>query len=189
MVFKKKHFTVIFFSSLIISVIIISTLGVYTVYIRWKEDTSKTFYRNSIYSITADIFRDKLEIHNIKTSVYQEDYSTKIPVIEGKIKNNSKKIITSMFLEISFSKPDGTVIYRDWFSPTDDETLLKSPFFSSAKYSRLSLKPDETLSFRYFLRNSPDEIKYQLFTKGTFAKASGYDEIKLYVKISGLSVI
>lgn len=190
MVIKSKHRTVILFSSAIIAMVIVSTLIGYSLYIQWKEDAFAASYRNSIYKLTAEIFKTDIEIHNIATRFGNGTSSlSKIPVLEGKLKNNSSKTITSIMLEVSFSRPDGYVVYKDWFYPLGEGILAGSPFFSSVKQTRDVLQPGENMSFKYLLRNCPSEVISRFFTKTGFAKTGSEGEIKLAISLSGVSIL
>lgn len=189
MAIKTKHRTVILFSSAIIAMVIISTLVGYGLYIQWKEDTFAVDYRNSMYKLTADIFKKDIEIYNVKTEFENGASSLpKILMLEGKLKNNSPKTITSIMLEVSFSRPDGYVVYKDWFHPLGEGVLSGSPFFSSIKRTRDVLRPGENMSFRHLLRNCPPEVISQIFKKTLFAKSGSEGEIKLIITVSGVSV-
>lgn len=189
MAIKKKHWLLITLSSSIVAVVILCTLFGYGIYMQWKNDLYAVRYRDSIYRITADIFRHQIEISGVRTVYEENGRSLKVPYVEGKIRNNSPKTLVSMMIGLSFSSPSGVVLYRDWFFPFGGERLPDSPFFSAMKHAKKSLPPGESMSFRYQLKNCPEEVVEDIARNRSFAKESGgKKEIKLELSISGLSV-
>jgi len=187
MLIKRKQLTLVLFSSAIIVIVIISTLIGYSLYIQWKEDTSAVKYRNSIHNLSAEIFKDGIDIYNVRIE-FEKGSSSKMPALKGKLKNRSSKTITSIMIELSFSKPDGYVIYRDWFYPLGEEALSSSPFFSSIKRTKEVLRPGEIMSFSYLLRKCPPEAVSQLSAMKAFAKTNPDKAIKLDLSVEGVSV-
>ena len=189
MVFKRKHLTVEIFSAAIIVLVMVSTLIGYSVYVQWKEDTAAVDYSNSMYKLTAEIFRKYVEIHNIRTIIREDDHQLRTAVLEGKVKNNSSKTITSIMIELSFSRPDGCVVYRDWFYPLGEGSFPGSPFFSAVKRARKVLEPGESLSFKYLLRNCPPEVISRIFADSEFAKTGPEQEVELDLSVAGISIL
>jgi len=190
MTIKPKHMPVVIFSSIIITVVIISTLAGYEVYLKWKEDTFGVSYRDSIEKLTAEMLRQNIEIYGVNGRFAPGTLSMKIPILEGKIKNNLKKTINSLTVEIAVSKTDGVVLYKDWFQPIGDEKLSAgSPFFSSIKQTKEALKPGEILQFRYIFKNCPYETLSQICTDSQFSKDTTSKKVKVDLLVSEVSVL
>ncbi len=187
MLIKRKQLTLVLSSSAIIAIVIISTLVGYSLYVQWKEDTSTVKYRNSIYKLTAEIFKDAIDIYNVRIE-FEKATSSQTPVLKGKLKNRSSKTMTSIMIGLCFSKPDGYVIYRDWFYPLGEEALSSSPFFSSIKRTKKVLRPGEIMSFGFLLRKCPPEAVSQLSAMKAFAKTNPDKAIKLELSIEGVNV-
>ena len=186
---KRKHLTVVLFSSAIIALVIVSTLVGYSLYVQWKEDTFAVDYRNSIYRLNAEIFKNDIEIHGVRAGLRNSGLPSETPVLEGKVKNDSSKTITSIMLEVSFSISDGSVIYRDWFYPFGEGAFSGSPFFSGIKRTREVLRPGESMAFNYPLRNCPSEVIARIFPGKGFAKTAPGRRIEFNVSVSGVSVL
>jgi hypothetical protein len=189
MAIKNKHWILITLSSTIVAVVILCTLFGYGIYMQWKDDLYAVRYRDSIYRITADIFKNQIEISGLRTICEENGTLLKVPYVEGRIRNNSPKTLVSVMIGLSFSRPSGVVLYRGWFSPMGEEKLPDSPFFSTMKRAKKNLPPGESITFRYLLKNCPQEVVEDIARNKSFAKESGGDkDITLELSITGLSV-
>ena len=184
---KKKHFPVIIFSSAIVIVVFFSTLAGYTAYTQYKKDAITSNYRNSIYELTADIFRKDLVFYNI-TIKKSEDRSA-FPVFEGAVKNNSGKTFTSVLVEMSFVDPDGRVLYKDWFHPAGEKYFDDPVFFPTSDKTEDVLAPGESISFMYSMRNCPDGIFDRVSEKKGFAKSDSSKDVEFVYSVEGLKVL
>jgi len=189
----NKHSILVIFSSFIIVVVLVATLLGYNIYVQWVEDTSSVKYRDDIYKLTAHIFKKNIDIYNIIPKSGNEAVLSGVldgmPILEGKIKNNTSKIITSVMVEIYFSDPDGSVVYRDWFYPLGENYFFDSPFFSGKIRPQMVLPPGETMTFRYLLRNCPAHVLSQILSSKNFAKINPDKEVKMILNISGVTVL
>jgi hypothetical protein len=184
---KKKHIQVIFFSSLIISIVIITTLAAQLFYVQWKKDTIASRYRNSIYDLTARIFRDDLAVRDAGISVKKTEGSKRIPVFEGSIENRTGKTVTSILMEVSFLREDGSVAYKGWFRPIG-EGMYGSPSLLRGGSTGKVLLPGEMISFREMLPNCPLEI-ISGFAEDPGPGRYGDEDFELSYEIKGMSVI
>ena len=186
---KRKHAQVIIYSSVIIAIVFISTLAGYSIYVQWKKDTFASKYRNSIYKLTSELFKNDIVLSNIDVKMDENNVSAKVPLIEGRIKNNTGKTVTSVLVEVAFLEPDGRVLYRGWFHPLG-ERRFGSPIFSpSAQKTRNVLLPGEGITFRYLLRNCPREVVREISKKSEFAKNRTDNTINIFCSIEGLKVL
>lgn len=185
---KKKNIPIIIFSSLIIAVTIVCTLVGHGVYIQWKKDTFALKYRSSIYKMTADLFGSSVMLSNVYVSMGEGAFFD-VPVFEGSVKNNSKKTITSMLIEVSFQEPDGTVIYKNWVHPLGEQHYGRGAMLQGVESASSVLLPGEGITFRYILKNCPDELIEQVSSKSGFAKSNSWDKISMSYSITGMKVI
>ncbi|MFC1480328.1 hypothetical protein ACFL5Y_02635 [Candidatus Omnitrophota bacterium] len=189
MFLKKKHILVIVFSSIIIAVVFVSTLIGYSLYIQWKKDSFALRYRNSIYKLTAELFRKNVVMSNVRVKIGGKELFPGLPLLEGSFKNNSNKIVTSVLVEVYFLRPDGTVVYKDWVYPLGEQHFGSSTLFPGIKQTRNILLPGEGISFRHLLRNCPREVVEQVSARTKLAKNSSKDKIRMVYSIAGLSVL
>ncbi len=189
MFIKRKHIAVIIFSSIIIAVVFVSTLIGYSLYIQWKKDSLALKYRNSIYKLTAELFKNDVVLSNVCVKMEDGKLLSEMPLLEGRLKNNSNKTITSIAIEVSFLAPDGTVVYDSWFNPLGEEYFGTPPLLSGMRQTRNVLLPGEGISFRRLLRNCPPEVVAQLSAKAEFARNQPENKVKLVCSIAGLSVL
>ncbi len=185
---KQKHIVVIMFSSIIITGVLLFTLVGYRAYMQWKKGSFAVRYRNSIYRLTAELFRKNITISNVSVKIGDEGMLWGIPILEGSIHNDTKKTITSILIEVSFIEPDGVVLYNDWFYPLGEKYSDGPGVFSRTSGTKNILLPGEGLSFRRAIRNCSEDIVKKLGTMQSFAKGDAEDKIRLIHSISGLSV-
>ncbi len=186
---KKKHMIVILFSSLIVAVVFVSTLVMYSLYIQWKKDTFASRYRNSIYKLTAELFRKDIVISSVSMKIVDEGTFSGMPMVEGTVRNGTNKSITSLTLGMVFTEPDGAVLYRDWVYPLGEKGL-STPALQQGRGETVSvLLPGESMSFRHLLRNSPAEVTSWVSSNSKFAKSVSEDRIRLVFSVEGISVL
>ena len=188
MLIKGKHFLVIFFSSLIILIVLASTIIGYALYIEWKNSSFIARYNRSISKLTAEMLREEIGISNVNIGIERNGPFSGMPYIEGGLKNNSQKTIATILLEVSFLNPDGSVIYKVWLHPVGDERFHSSTL-AGIEHTRNVLLPGDSISFRHLLRHCPPEVVEQFSSKSSFAKSSSEDTIKLEYKITGVTVL
>lgn len=189
MLFKSKSANVIICSSIVIAVVIVSTLAGYTLYIQWKEDTNSLSYRNSISKLTAEMFAKDIVLSNVSVKVWKEPPFTGIPVIEGSIKNNSQKTMTSLSVEAAFRRPDGSVAYRAWLRPLGEDEFSQRTALSGAERTRRVLAPGEGMSFKHLLRNCPRELVSGVTNKAKRPKAGSEDKVSLEYKVAAVEAL
>ena len=189
MFLKKKHILVVIFSSVIVAVVLVSTLAVYSLYMQFKEDSFALRYRNSIYKLTAELFRKDIHISNLSVRIMRDKASSGVPVIEGSIKNGTGKTLTSVLMEISFTRPDGTVSYKGWLHPLGEKHFGDFTMPPAATQAGYVLLPGETVSFRHIMRNCPRDIIKQISARSNFAKRQPKEKSEFAHSIVGLSVL
>lgn len=184
---KKKHLPVIIFSSSIVAIVFFSTLAGYHVYMQYKKDVTSSNYRNSIYELTADIFRPLIVFNSV--AVKKEGSIHPFPVLEGNVRNNSNKTVLSLLLEITFVDTYGRVLYKEWFHPVGDKYFDGAVFFPSQAKRGDVLMPGDSLSFMHEMRNCPVDVIERLATRRGFARPDPSKDVKLVYTIKGLKVL
>lgn len=188
MFLRNKHANVIIYSSIVIAIVLVSTLAGYTLYIQWKEDSFALKYRNSIYKITAEMFRPEIVISNASAKISEGDPFAGMPVFEGSIKNNSAKTLSAVTIELVFRRGDGSVIYRGWLSPIGENGPSHKAQFPGEEEIGSALMPGEGMSFRFFLKNCPREIASSLPKRSDLSKNPLKNKFKLEYSVVGVSV-
>ncbi|MGD2279542.1 MAG: hypothetical protein PVH45_05570, partial [Candidatus Omnitrophota bacterium] len=180
---------VIAFSSLIIGMVLVSTVIGSSLYIEWKNNSFVPRYRDSISKLTAEMFKNDVNISNVSVRIEEEGTFSGTPYMEASLKNNSQKTIASILIETSFVRPDGSVVYKDWLHPIDGERFTTTTLLRDIEHTRSVLLPGESISFRHLFMNCPPEVVSQLSSKTGFAKTGGKGGIKLEYTIAGLTVL
>ncbi|MFH1877889.1 MAG: hypothetical protein ABH883_03690 [Candidatus Omnitrophota bacterium] len=189
MFIKKKHIAVIVFSSSIILLVLLSTLAGYILYTQWTKDSFVLKYKNSIYKLTAEIFRKEILITNVTVETGQDEFYSGLPLLTGSLRNNTAKTITFILMEVSFVRPDGMVLYKDRFCPLGEQYFGSTTLAPIIQNTKNILLPGEGVSFRHRLANCPKELIEQLLNKNKFAKNDSADNVKIVYAITGLSLL
>lgn len=188
MLLRNKHANVILYSSVVIAVVLVSTLTGYTLYIQWKEDSFALKYRNSIYKITAEMFRPEIVMSNASAKISEGEPFSGMPVFEGSIRNNSAKTLSSVTIEVVFRRSDGSVIYRGWITPVGENGVPHKAQFPGEEEIGSALMPGEGMSFRFFLKNCPREIVSSLPRRSGLSVNPSRNKFKLEYSVVGVSV-
>jgi len=83
-------------------------------------------------------------------------------IVEGTIRNNGARTVTDLIIKVKFIDKDGAVIFEAVFHP--QEPSLGTSFLSGVTIPylittpKVTLKPNETLTFKKLLLNCPVEI-------------------------------
>ncbi|MDD3088881.1 MAG: hypothetical protein PHT95_02925 [Candidatus Omnitrophica bacterium] len=190
MLFKSKHANVIVYSSLVIALVMVSTLAGFTIYVQWKEDSFAHKYRSSIYKLSAEIFRPDLSLSNVLVKLWEDSPFGAVPVFEGSLKNGTKKTITAVTVEVIFSRPDGSVVYKDWVQPFGGQDFVSvGTAFGHAEHTRNILLPGEGMSFSHLLKNCPREVISSIKKKALFTKKGSRDGLVMEYSIRGVSFL
>lgn len=189
MFIKKKNLLVVSFSSVIIATVFVATLVGYNLYLQWKKDAHDLKYRNSIYRLTADMFRNDVVLSDVDVKLEGGGSFQPLPFLEGSIKNNANKPISSLLLEISFTTPDNEVLYNNWVYPLGERDLVNPASFAGGKHVKSILLPGEGITFRHILRNCPPEVVEKLSNKSKFARDEEKGRLKMSCSVAGMSVL
>lgn len=173
MIVKKKSILVIILSIMLISLVLITTLIGYYLYLNWKEENTKSLYLTSLYELNAKLYAKYISITSILIKIDEEEFFKDKPIMEGHIKNTSNKKIRSLKLKISLLDKDGRVLYMDLFYPLRID-------------SHSYLAPNDAISFKHLLKNCPKDITSYLKMKTRFAKEKKKDLINITYKIEEL---
>lgn len=185
---KKKHIQVVFFSSAIITAVFVSTLVGYSFYVQWKKDTFSSRYRHSIYKLTADLFEKDITFSNIAVKSIGGQSFSKGSLIEGALKNNTGKTITSLLVKVNFITQDGAILYSDWFYPLQGQNFEKPPVSFEAEGDKNLLPAGESITFRHRLKNCSAETASRLSKDSSLSKKQSKDKMKIVCSVIGLSV-
>jgi len=171
-------------------VVFVSTLVGYNLYIHFKSESSSVTYSNSIYKLNAELLRKDINLSNVSVETGKKGLRARLPFIKGSLKNNSNKIVSSVLVEVSFQKRDGSVLYRELIYLLGDKKLSSravSLFFGGGRTYNVLL-PSEGISFRHPIRNCPNEVYEQFSDKTNFAK-NDKNKITIVYSIAGLDII
>jgi hypothetical protein len=189
MVLKSKNILVILFSSVIIAIVLLSTLLGYSLYVEWKNDSRSVKYNNSMYILTAEMFKSDIVISNVVVRMGEHGPFRGQPIIEGDIKNNSPKPVNLLTVEVFFENPDGSVVYKDRLLPLGGSRFAHSTLFSGVEPGQEILLPGNSKVFRHIFRNCPPEVVQEIASKASFAKNESDDKMKIRYSITEMSVL
>ncbi|MBF0493541.1 MAG: hypothetical protein HQL28_00230 [Candidatus Omnitrophica bacterium] len=186
---KLKNMSTVLISSALISIVILLTLAGYDFYVQIKSDIFTSKYENSLYRMLAEIYRDKLEISSISIDAEQGTLDRKYPpVLELKIKNNTRKVLTSLGLEFVCATKDGVVVFKDVFYPLDSSMVPESPFYAGTRRESKRVDLGDSLEIRHVLAKLPRNILAKISGVKGFAK-KGEKDYRPEIKITGMNVL
>jgi hypothetical protein len=162
-------------------------------YYLWKERKAAADYENSIYSTTALLFKKDIIVSDILLIRAKEGQAGGRPLIEGKIRNNSGKIVSSVLMEISFITDDGVVVYKQRFHPCGTGPGNKD-FGSPFLYPLMSpadnmLLPGGSISFRHILSNCDNDLIHRVRNGSNVNNKEEKKDLEFVYSIIGLSVL
>lgn len=193
MLLKKKNISVIIFSVGIIVAVLLSSLILFTSYFVWKEKGAALSYEKSIYATTALLFEKDLALSHVILVPGDADIFSGKPLVEGSIKNNTTKTVSSILMEISFISKDGVVVYRHRFHPFGIGPGNKN-FGSPLLYPLMSptgnmLLPGDSVSFRHVMSNCNNGLISRIKNNTNFTKKGTKKNLNFLYSIVGLSVV
>lgn len=186
---KKKHISVIFWSSTVVAVIFISTLAVYNLYFHWKENRYYSQYRDTIQDLNAKMFSDTVVLDQMEVTIAKSRRDHALgAILRGTLVNNSSKTLNSALLEVNFKDYRGEVLHKTWIY------LLSSGVvsgYAGAKFNDMVeiLKPGESFTFRHNLQNCPTEILASIDQERGFARGREKDKVYITYAICGLDIL
>ena len=193
MLLKKKNISVIIFSVGIIVAVFLSSLILFSSYFLWQEKGAALSYEKAIYTTTALLFEKDLLLSQVTLVPGDADIFSGKPLVEGRIKNNTTKTISSILMEISFISKDGVVVYRHRFHPFGIGPGNKN-FGSPLLYPLMSptgnmLLPGDSISFRHIMSNCNNGLICRVKNNTNFNEKGIKKDLKFLYSIIGLSVV
>ena len=183
---KPKNIVVIVLSSVIVASVFMTTIVGYSFYTQWKKDSFTAMYKSSIYRLTGEMFKNEVTISNINVYVDSSRTKRSAPIVEGSIKNNTGKTISSIMIEVSFSNNKGVVVYNDWFYVLNN---VEREILSPAGIGNNVVFSGGVVSFKEILKNCPKSVVEKIREKTVFAKSDSEEAIVVSCKATGMSVI
>lgn len=152
---KFKSILVIVLSSILISSVILLTIFGLSLFIRWEEGESAKLHKDKIAEINSKLYSGHVTIQEIKAKhgkngIYKAKY-----LLEGSIRNNGYRTISSMKIVVEFLNSSGTVIYQEKISPLRSSimprktTIAALSLLTSGK--EVPILPGESLRFKHIL--------------------------------------
>lgn len=187
MVIKGKSPLIITISSLVIACALALTVFGFYAYLEWKAKNTKRNYRLSAYDLDAHLFAKYIALE-LKPKLDMQDAPTGAPIIEGTVKNTSRKKIYSLKIKIAFVDPSGEVLYVDTLCPVGVD--LESPvnLGDMTRKTRNFLLEGDSVSFTYRLKNCPPKVLDYMRSQLKFAKAKKGQPLELVYRIEGVVI-
>lgn len=184
MIIKRKSTFVIFFSSSLITLVLVITLAAFYLYLNFKEENNKLAYQKSLYELNAQLFAKYVDIASVILKIGDKGYFRNRPIFEGKITNRSDKKILSLKIKVAVMDSKNKTIYSTSLYPIQPETYLTVIPKGTGNF----LAPGDSISFKHILKNYPKDIMTILLMKNTFAKGKDAEKLNIDYKIEGLIV-
>ena len=183
-IIKRKSILVIFFSSVLIALVLIVTLIGFYIYLNLEEEQGDNAYQRSLYDITAQLYSKYIYISKTVLKIGTKGFFDGKPVVEGAITNNSEKKVTFMKLRVSVIDKDDRVLYMENLYPLHAYTHLSVISQDTGNY----LAPKDTISLKHILRHCPRYIIGYLKAQNEFAKGKSSEVLRVDMKLKKLVV-
>ena len=175
---KPRTIPIVTLSSIIIASVLALTIFSFYVYLGWKEKNIERKYRISLQDLNAQLFRKYIML-DVQARIGSEEGFKNWPLVCGTIKNKSNKKIYSLKLKVSFSDPEGRVLYVDSFYPVGPKVRA---LIDMGNITKSFLLEGDSVSFNHQLTNCPTVVSEYLRSKLKFAKEG--DTVPLTLKYS-----
>lgn len=158
---KLKSILVIILSSLVISAVILMTIFGLSLFIGWKEKKAAKIHNETLSALNAKRYSQYLSVQDIqpkfkKIGLYKDEC-----VLEGSLKNNGYRTITSVELSVRFLNNSGDVIHTERVYPLKASimprktTIAALSLFTSGK--EVPVLPGESIKFQHVLSEQKDK--------------------------------
>lgn len=150
---KFKSLIVIILSSVLISSAILLTIFGLSLYISWKEMESTRIHEDLLAFLDSKLYGEYVAIHDIQAKYDEKDMYKGKCLIEGSIKNNGYRTITSLEFAVEFFNSSGEIIHTERILPLRSAimprktTIAALSLLISGKEQPLS--PGKTQRFRH----------------------------------------
>ncbi len=169
---KLKSIIVIILSSILISSAILLTILGLSFYHGWKEKESVRQHKEGFARLNARIYNQHIDIQHLEAKYEKEGMYKSKCLLEGVIKNNGYRTVSSVNLSIEFLNAAGDIIYVENFFPLKEpimprrRTIAALSLFTSGK--ELPLLPSGSLRFKRVLSEQKNKdltspIKYKRY--------------------------
>lgn len=158
---KLKSIIVIILSSILISSVIILTIFGLSLYTGWKERESAKYHRAELASLNARLYSQFIKIQKIQAKYEKKGVYKGRCLIEGTVKNNGYRTISSIKLKVELLNTSGDAIYTENVLPLKASVLPRATtiaalsLFTSGK--ELPLLPGKSLRFTHVLSEQKDK--------------------------------
>ncbi|MCQ9207459.1 MAG: hypothetical protein NG740_06250 [Omnitrophica bacterium] len=187
MLIKGKSSLIIAISSGVIACALTLTVFGFYAYLEWKEKNTKRNYRVSVYDMDARLFAKYITLE-LEPKLDMQGTPSEKPIIEGTIKNTSRRKIYSLKIKIAFVDPAGEVLYVDTLCPVgvDPESLV--PLSDITRKTRNFLLEGDSVSFTHSLKNCSPKVLDYLKSQLKFAKAKTDPPLEFVYRIEGVDI-
>lgn len=158
---KLKSIIVIILSSILISSAILLTIFGLSLYLGWKETESCRLHRNRLALLNAKLYSQFVDIRDLQAKYEKDGIYKGRCLIEGTIRNNGYRTISSVKLNVEFLNASGNAIHNENFLPLKSSVLPRTTtiaalsLFTSGK--ELPLFPGESIRFKHVLSEQKDK--------------------------------
>jgi len=177
MLIKQKSLVVALVSSFVIALVLILTLVAHIIYIELRGEEFKRSYQDLLAKVNSKVYSKHIEAVKLDALIEANGALKGKPVIEGVLKNNGSRNITSLLMKVEFLDKDGAVIYEAAFHPQEPSLGAQAapqvviPYLSGP--AKIILKSGDSLAFKRILTNCPREIFQALQDKLASSKTGG----------------
>ncbi len=177
MIIKKKSLLVALVSSVLISMVLVTTIVAYLLYIEMRDRNFRSSYDAAMKKASARAYAKQIEFFRLKAVTGEEGPLKGRLLVEGVLINNGNRAISDMLVRIKFRDTDGAVIYEVVFHPQEPtlgiSILAHVPIPSLSEPQRVPIDPGNRLIFKRVLTDCPREIAMAIREGGVRRAGTG----------------
>jgi len=152
---KPKSIIVIFISSFVISLVLVLTIAGLSLYLGWKEKDSERIHSVEIDKLNASLYEKFIDVSDLKAKKGKEGIFKDNYIIEGLVKNNGFRTVSSISLEIDFLNASREAIHTETFKPLQSAVpsskLSIGSLFILTSGKELPLARGQSMRFKHIL--------------------------------------
>ncbi|MFH1753354.1 MAG: hypothetical protein ABH875_04145 [Candidatus Omnitrophota bacterium] len=158
---KLKSVIVIILSSVLISAVILLTIFGLSLFMGWKERESSILHKESLSLLNARRYSRYLDIQDMQPKFEKRGLYKGECALEGSIRNNGYRTITSIELSVQFLNSSGDIIHIEKVQPLKTSimpkrtTIAALSLFTSGK--EVPMLPGESIRFKHILSEQKDK--------------------------------
>jgi len=158
---KLKSILVIALSSILISAVILLTIVALSLFINYKENESARRHNESLASLNARLYGRYVTVRDIRAKYEKRGIHKGKCLLEGLIKNNGYRTLSSVELKVDFLNASGYSIHTERLHPLAASIMPRKTTIAALSLitsgREVPILPGKSLRFTHVLSEQKDK--------------------------------